>query len=272
MTTTPRRDDGLFGPGSMTWRIMSEPILWLAGLRALYLQALHPRTMRATWQNTALAQPGQAWARFWRTVEFVQVRTFGSMEQAERAGGRVRKIHASLTGTDADGSVIRLDEPELLTWVHCGEISSYANVAGRCGMGLSGADLDRFVAEQRRSAELVGLRPDQVPGSMAELAAYYERMRPQLRACAEARKAFLRSYAPDVPWPYAGLRLAIPPANMLAFASLPRWARRKYGAPGSPLTDLSTTLTIRAIYQATRPIPRQLLGMTDAEAVARLAA
>jgi hypothetical protein len=37
-----REDDGLFGPGSVTWRIMSSRIMWVAVLRALYLQALHP--------------------------------------------------------------------------------------------------------------------------------------------------------------------------------------------------------------------------------------
>lgn len=32
-------DYGLFGPSSVTWRIMTEPVMWVAGLRALHLQA-----------------------------------------------------------------------------------------------------------------------------------------------------------------------------------------------------------------------------------------
>jgi uncharacterized protein (DUF2236 family) len=259
---------GLYGPGSVTWRIMGEPVMWVGGLRAMYLQALHPRTMRATWQNTAFARPGQAWGRFARTLEFVRVRTYGTTEEAQRAGRRVRKIHASLTGRDADGSVICLDEPDLLLWVHCGEIASYADVARRCGMGIGAADLDEFVAEQRRSAELVGLDPRQVPGSMAELDAYYQAMRQEIYACGEARQAFLRSYVPDVPWQLTGLRLVIPPLNVLAFATLPRWARRKYGAPGSPVTDLSATVALQALHAGTRLVPRQLLGRPAAGAIA----
>src|SRR5215470_11220645 len=211
-------DDGLFGPGSVTWRVLGEPVMWVGGLRAMYLQALHPRVMRATWQNTAFAKPGEAWGRFARTVEFVTVRTYGSLAEVERAGRRVRKVHASLTGIDADGSVIRLDEPDLLLWVHCGEIASYADVARRSGIGLSAGNLDQFVAEQRRSAAVVGLDPAGVPGSMAELADYYERMRPLLHACPEAWQALRRSFVPDVPWPYTGLKLVIPPLNVLAFA------------------------------------------------------
>ena len=271
MTVTTSPAGGLFGPESVTWRILGEPVMWVGGLRAMYLQALHPRTMRATWQNTAFARPGEAWGRFGRTVEFVRVRTYGSTADVERAGRRVRKVHASLTGTDADGSVIRLDEPELLLWVHCGEIASYADVARRSAIPLAAGDLDRFVAEQRRSAAVVGLDPAGVPGSMAELDAYYERMRPQLSACDEARQALLRSLRPDIPWPFAGLRLVVPPASALAFASLPRWARRMYGTPGSPVTDLTATVTLRALREATTRIPRQLLGMPPAALAARRA-
>src|SRR5262245_28864562 len=32
-----RADAGLFGPGSVTWRVLGEPIMWVAGLRAMYL-------------------------------------------------------------------------------------------------------------------------------------------------------------------------------------------------------------------------------------------
>lgn len=56
-------------------------------------------------------------------------------------------------------------------------------------MGLSASELDQFVAEQRRSAAVVGLEPASVPGSMAELDGYYDAMLPQLHACAEAWQA-----------------------------------------------------------------------------------
>jgi uncharacterized protein (DUF2236 family) len=258
---SPRSDAGLFGPSSVTWRLADEPIMWVAGLRAMYMQALHPRTMRATWQNTAFARSGEAWGRFGRTLEFVRVRTYGTLAEVGRAGRRVRKIHASLTGVDADGSEIRLDEPELLLWVHCGEISSYTNIASRCGMRLAPGELDQFVDEQRRSAAVIGLDPDTVPRSIAELDAYYEWMRPRIYACSEAKRALARSFVPDIPWPFTGLRLVVPPLNTLAFASLPGWARRMYGAPGSPVTDLTTTLTLCTMHQAVTRIPRQLLGM-----------
>lgn len=258
---------GLFGPDSVTWRIMSEPVIWVAGLRSLYLQALHPRAMRATWQNTGFSDRGEAWGRFVRTAEFVRVRTYGSGAEAERAGRRVRKIHATLTGTDADGSTIRLDEPELLLWVHCAEVASYVEIVRRCGMRLTAAELDQFVDEQRRSAAMVGLDPAAVPASVAELDSYFLRTGPALHACDEAREALRVSFNPPVPAEYVALRLLVPTLGTLAFATLPRWARKMYGTPGSPLADAAATATLRALYQSTTHIPRRVLYWPAAAAM-----
>ena len=234
---TGPQDSGLFGPGSVTWRLLSEPVMWIAGLRAMYMQALHPRVMKGTWQNTAFAKPDEAWGRFTRTVEFIRIRTYGTTAEVERLGARLRKVHAALHGIDADGRRFRLDEPELLLWVHCGEVGSYAEIARRSGVPVAPAELDAFIDEQRRSAAVVGLDPATVPGSMAELAAYYEEMRPRLHACPEARHALRLSFTPKLPPALLPLRLLVPPLNVLAYASLPRWARRMYGTPAIGLTD-----------------------------------
>ena len=131
-----------------------------------------------------------AWARLRRTRTFIETRTFGTTAEAERAGRRVRKIHDPLTGTDPDGTRYRVDAPELLLWVHCGEVASCADIARRSRLPFSPADLDAFVAEQRISAELIGIdRAGATQASMAELAAYYERTRPGLYACDEAKQA-----------------------------------------------------------------------------------
>jgi uncharacterized protein (DUF2236 family) len=257
-----RHDSGLFGPGSVTWRVLSEPVMWIAGLRAMYMQALHPRVMKGTWQNTALAKPDEAWGRFIRTVEFVRIRTYGTTAEVERAGARLRKAHASLRGVDGDGQVFRLDEPELLLWVHCGEVGSYAEIARRSGVHVTSAELDAFIDEQRRSAAVVGLDPADVPASMAELVEYYAMMRPKLGACAEARHALRLSFTPKLPPGLLPLRLLVPPLNVLGYASLPRWARRMYGTPAIGLTDGAVTLALRAAFESSTRLPPQVFQLT----------
>ena len=242
-----REDEGLFGPGSVTWRVMSSRIMWVAVVRALYLQALHPRVIRGTLQNAAtIAEPVDAWARLRRTRTFIEARTFGTTAEAERAGRRVRKIHQSLTGTDPDGTRYRVDEPELLLWVHCGEVASCADIARRSRLPFSAAVLDAFVDEQRASAELVGVDRAAAPASMAELAAYYQTMRPGLYACEEAKQALRLTIHPPVPDGNRVLKLGLPPVSVLAFATLPRWARHMYGRPDGPLSDMAATAGLRA--------------------------
>jgi len=237
-----RADDGLFGPGSVTWRIMNSRIMWVAALRALYLQALHPRVVRGTLQNApGITQAVDGWARLRRTRKFIETRTFGTMTEAERAGHRVRTIHQALTGTDPDGTRYPLDEPDLLLWVHCGEVASCADIAQRSRLPFSAADLDAFVAEQRASAELIGIDRAAAPASMAELDAYYEQIRPRLHAGDEARQALRVIMLPPVPNGNRGLKLGMTLVSALAFSTLPGWARHMYGRSSGPLSEAAAT-------------------------------
>jgi uncharacterized protein (DUF2236 family) len=237
----------LFGPGSVTWRIMNSRSMWVAALRALYLQALHPRVIRATLQNApGITQAVEGWVRLKRTRKYIETRTFGTMAEAERAGRRVRAIHQALTGTDPDGTRYRLDEPDLLLWVHCGEVSSCADIARRSRLPFSAADLDAFVAEQRVSAALIGIDRAAAPASMAELDAYYEQIRPRLYASEEAKHALRVIMLPPVPDGNRLLKLGMPPVSALAFSTLPRWARQMYGRPSGPLSEAAANAGLLA--------------------------
>ena len=262
-----RTDDGLFGPGSATWLLMNARIMWVAAVRALLLQALHPRVMRGTLQNAiAITEPVEAWARLRRTRKFVETCTFGTTAEAERAGRRLRKIHEVLTATDPDGTSYRVDEPDLLLWVHCGEVASVVDVARRSGMRVSTAELDAFVDEQRRRAALVGFDPGIAPASVAELGAYYEQIRPRLYACDEAKQALRLLFRPPVPQGNRALKVAMPPVNALAFATLPGWARQMYGGPSGPLTEAAGTAGLRATRLA---LGREKLFLAAMRAVHR---
>lgn len=252
-------DHGLFGPDSVTWRVMGEPILLVGGLRALLMQGLHPRAMRGVLQNSALMDPAEAWSRFVRTTEFVRVRTYGSSEEVERAGRRVRKIHATLSAYDPDtGERFRLDEPDALLWVHVGEVDSYLSVARRSGVRLSDEEADRFVAEWRRAAGVVGLAPDGVPATVGEMRDYIEAQRPGLRFVPEAAHPLRQSLNAPLPLILTPLKPAVPAITLLAFATLPRWARRLYGLPATPVGDLWATATLRALQTGIGLLPAQV--------------
>lgn len=118
-----------------------------------------------------------------RTAGFVGTITYGTTEAAEKAGARVRRIHRLLKATDpATGETYGVGEFGLLLWVHCAEVDSYLQIERRSGFPLTDAQADRYIDEHRHSARLVGLDPADVPATTAQLAAYFERVRPQLAA------------------------------------------------------------------------------------------
>jgi len=250
---------GLFGPGSVTWRLHADPLLGIAGLRALLLQALHPVAIAAVAEHSQFRQ--DLWGRLNRTAEYVGVTTFGTRMEALLAGARVRALHARVVGVTPEGRPYSADDPDLLAWVHCCLVASFLEVTSRGGVPLTDSDADAYVAEQVRAAMLVGLEPDDVPHDRVGLSAYFERVRPELRVTPEARSAALLIVAPPMP---ARIALATParPAWVsvagLAFASLPGWARRMYALPELPgasgLHEAGTTLALRALRTALRGV------------------
>ncbi|WP_043622084.1 oxygenase MpaB family protein [Nonomuraea candida] len=261
-TVTP--GGGLFGPRSITWRVHTETPAWPVVVRAFQLQALHPRTIRGIAQNCLLDDPEVARARLRRRLDYLAVRTFGTREQAESAGERARRVHARLIGLDPDtGTLFRVNEEENLRWVHCAEVSSHLEVARRSGVPLTPAERDAYVAEQRRSATLVGL--GDVPGDAAELADYLAGMRPYLSVTPEARDALRRSV---IPWLSFRTALLAPPlalgslsaAGALAFATLPAWARRMYGCPGGRAAGHAADTALKALRSAALAMPERLVA------------
>lgn len=254
--TRTNADPGLFGPESVTWQAHGDPMMWVAGIRALYLQALHPRAVRGVMQNSDFRR--DAWGRLMRTAGFVGTTTYGTTEAAERAGARVRKIHRMLGATDPDtGERYGIDEPGLLLWVHCAEIGSYLDVLGRSGFPLTDAHADRYLAEHRQSARLVGLDPDSVPVDRADLAAYFARVRPELSAGQEAHEVddFLRR-PPVHPLLVPARELLWRRVARLAYDSLPPYAHELYGRPAPP--PATVTRRLRATGTLLRRAPARL--------------
>ncbi|MGW4195245.1 oxygenase MpaB family protein [Streptomyces sp. NPDC005004] len=265
-------DPGLFTPRSVTWQMHGDPMMWIAGIRALYLQALHPRAVRGVMENSDFRR--DAWGRLMRTADFVGITTYGTTDAAERAGARVRRIHRMLSATDPDSEErYGLDQPDLLLWVHCAEIGSYLEVLRRSGFPLTDVQADRYLAEHRVSARLVGLDPDTVPADRAALAGYFEKTRPELVAGPDAREVddFLRR-PPVHPVFVPARELLWRHVARLAYASLPPYAHELYGRPAPEPAVVDQRL--RAAGALLRAVPgrlrRRLPPQHVLHAVARL--
>ena len=249
-------DPGLFGPDSVTWKVHREPIVTVGGLRSLYLQALLPRAVAGVEQNSRYRQ--DPWGRLARTSTYVTTVLYGTTEEAERAGKRVRAIHGRMTAVDRrTGERYRVDEPDLLRWVHVTEVESFLTAALRGGLRLTPEEADGYYREQTRMAALVGLDPASVPASVGEVAAYYAEMRPSLELTVDSAATGIFLTVPPLPFglgltPVRGVSLSV---SALAIGLLPSWARKLYGLPGLAATDLVTSANALVVGRLLRAIP-----------------
>jgi len=258
LATEQQQDAGLFGPDSVTWRIHGDQSMALAGFRALSLQAVHPLVMAGFNDNTVWFD--DMWGRLQRTGDWVATVTYGTTAEAEKAGRILRRVHAALPpGVEPEtGLPYRVDDPELLRWVHVTEVESFLSTYRRCGGLLRPGDGDRYVDEMRASAELVGLERHTVPANEAEIEDYYAYVRPQLHVTQVARRNTVKFLLPQMPrWVRLGTpaRPAWAGLVTLGIAMLPTWARRLYGLPGLPTTDLLATANGYAVRRVLGSIP-----------------
>lgn len=249
---------GFFGPDSVTWKVHADPVYSVGGLRALLLQALHPVAMDGVARNSTFRE--SPWQRLVRTAEYVDVLTFGTRREAVRAVRRVRGLHRRLGGTEeTTGRSYRVDDPDLLLWVHNCEVDSLLDVARRVGV-VTDVEADRYVAEQVTAAELVGVDRADVPASVAELADYFERIRPQLALTPAGREAWRFLVVPPMPRWVQFLTPARPAWGSLAslgVATLPPWARKLASLPGLTLTDAAATAALRAFRTGMLALPER---------------
>ena len=227
----PKGDPGLFGPQAMCWQVHADfSSMLIGGISALLLQALHPLALAGVWDHSTFRD--DMMGRLRRTGQFIAGTTFGSTQDANWLIEKVRTIHLQVTGTAPDGRPYAASDPDLLTWVHVAEVSSFLGAHLRyCNPDLSVVDQDRYYAEVAIIAERLGARD--VPRSSQAVADYLERMRPQLLCDERSLEVLSRLLAAPAP-----SRLAKPFGALMMQAGielLPLWACSLFGLSQHPL-------------------------------------
>jgi len=235
----PLHDPGLFGPGSVTWRVHAEfPGMLSGGLCALMLQTLHPRALAGVYDHSNFRD--DLVGRLRRTTNFIAGTTYASAAQAGELIERVRRIHLQVAGRLPDGRAYSASDPDLLTWVHVTEAYGFLQGCRHYGRDMPDAVADRYYDEARRVAEALGARD--VPASQAQVAAYFESVRPQLRVDARSREVLAILAAIRLPVPLPGLSRGL--FLGAGAALLPDWVGRMLG-DARPARDAASAALMR---------------------------
>jgi len=248
----PVGDPGLFGPDSATWRVHADfPGMLAGGLAALMLQTLHPLALAGVWDHSNFRD--DLVGRLRRTTSFVSGTTYAPREQAQKLIDRVKAIHSQVHGVTEDGRPYAADDPALLTWVHVTEAYSFLQGYRRYShASLPAGAADRYYDEVRRVAQALGARD--VPGSEAQVAAYFRSVQPQLRFDHRSREVLEVLSRVRLPVPAAGLSRDV--FLQAGAALLPEWAEALLGR--TSLQRAQSRLAARALWSAA-PIFRAAL-------------
>lgn len=258
-------DPGLFGPDSVTWRVLREPMLILAGARALLMQAAHPHVAQGAIDHSAYA--ADPFGRLMRTYVWAGTVAFGTTAEARAASAGVNRLHRKVAGTTPRGHGTRkvragsaysaMDE-ELLLWVHATFVDTLLVSHDRMVGGLTEADRDRFVREWEVVARLMGVPQRLLWPDHASLRRYVDTQVARGPARPGRGSRLVADTVLKPPLPSVALR---PIMDALAFMStgfLPARLRRGYGITWTP-AHAAAHLGITTMLRATRAgLPRRL--------------
>jgi uncharacterized protein (DUF2236 family) len=239
--------------------VHSDATMFIGGLRALLVQALHPLAMTGVAQHSDFRN--DPWGRLQRTADFLAATTFGPAELATATIARINHVHSFVKGTTTDGIPYSARDPHLLRWVHVVEAESFLSTYQRYGARkLTQSERDGYVEDMARIASELGVTAP--PRSERALRDQLNMFRGELRTTEESRDA-VHYLLLEPPLEYPA-RAAYGVLAAATIATLPRWSRPLLQLPYLPLTERAVlrplghavTSAFRWITQPTSPFQR----------------
>ena len=260
-----REAAGLFGPGSVSWRIDRELVVLAGGSCALLMQAAHPSVAAGVAQHSDYAT--DPFGRLFRTLTSSFSVVFGTLADANATIRRVNAIHAAVRGQRPDGAEYSALDPEALLWVHATLVDTALRVYSRFVAPISPADAQRYHEESARVAVALGIPEDAIPERLEELRAWMDAMiaAGSVRVTPEAH-VIARTVLYPTRFPP---RLAWNAAHLVSIATLRPELRRQYGIPWSSARERGMERIAAASRAALPWIPSPLRHAPQARAAAR---
>lgn len=224
---SPGTPGAMYGPDTVTARVVTESVLLLGGPRALLMQLAHPAVAAGVADHSGFeADP---FRRLVRTLDAMTTISFGPPEAMRATVDRLARVHSRVVGTTDDGTPYRADDPALLLWVHATLVDTVLEVERRYLGALSPAERETFYLESRRLAAAFELPDAVVPPDLAAFSEYMDDQEASLTVSATARElahTILHPRVPRVPLVPSALW---EPLRMVTVDMLPRAFREGYG-------------------------------------------
>jgi uncharacterized protein (DUF2236 family) len=266
-------DVGLFGPGSVTWRVNREQALLLGGGCALLEQLAHPMVAAGVSDHSDFRT--DPLKRLRRTLDATLAIIFGTTEEARRAADGIRAVHSRVQGTlpedvgrfDA-GTSYRAEEPSLLAWVNATLFDTSVRTYELLFAPLPKAELERYYSESCEVARILGVPGTQMPPTIDGFREWWSEM---LRGDDVAIGSQGRELAQAVLTPKLRFvpRPAFAPLTLFTVGLLPEPVRERYGYRWSATKERAFRGSAVAVGTAVKALPARLRLFPQARAAER---
>src|SRR5690348_10810449 len=170
--------DGYFAPESVIRRLGNSPLTpLLGGGSAVLLQVAHPLVGVGVVEHSDYER--DLWSRLLGTLRALYLITYGTTEEADRAGEIVQAVHARVHGETTSalgafpaGTRYSASDPELMLWVHATLVYSSLGIYHRYVHRLTGAEQESYYREMALVARIFGTPADVIPPTLGDFRAY----------------------------------------------------------------------------------------------------
>jgi len=169
----PRDAPEPLGPDSLIWKHFGD---WRGVLLTLYagsMQNMHPQLGAGVEEHSRFFD--ERWERLYRSLYPIGGVVYDGPRARETAL-EVRGYHNTIKGIDKHGRPYSALNPETWTWAHATFVMSTILSAQALGSGLSYAEKEQIWEEGKQWYRLYGVTDRELPDTLADFEAYYDRM------------------------------------------------------------------------------------------------
>jgi uncharacterized protein (DUF2236 family) len=162
------------GPGSLTWRCAADTRGLLLAPPTLILQVAHPVVGAGVTQHSNFT--AEPWTRLSRTLISVNRIVFAPAASAAAESQRLRRLHATIRGTDDAGRPYHALDPDAYAWVHLTLVHLFVEVQRIFGQPLSPAQKELLYQEWRHVGRLLHVQDQRMPADWDAFGRYFDDM------------------------------------------------------------------------------------------------
>jgi uncharacterized protein (DUF2236 family) len=224
---------------------------FLGGGAAVLLQVAHPLVAQGVAQHSDYER--DLWRRLARTLRALYLVTFGTEEEAERAGAAVQAVHRQVNGTTGvklgrfpAGTRYSACDPELMLWVHATLVHTSLSAYQLFERALSQTEQESYYDDMAIVAQLFGAPATVIPPTLDEFRVYFDEQigGDSISVTPVAHQIAAVIMRAPLPVPF---RLIAPAHRLATPAQLPQRLRDEYGFRWTPLHQLALPVAGRSL-------------------------